>query len=50
MHLLYDEWLNNVWLLEIAFIVIENMKVCMIIQHVHHSVPEKLEGNLQIPD
>ena len=48
MYLLYDECVNNTWLLETVFIAIENMKVCMIILHVHHSVPEKLENNLQI--
>lgn len=48
--LLYDVVVDNVWLLEIAFIAIENMKVCIIIQHVHHSVPEKLEDNLQTLD
>jgi len=47
MRLLYDEVVNSVWLSEIVFIVIENMKVCMIIQHAHHSVPKKLENNLQ---
>ena len=48
--LLYDECVKNTWLLETAFIVIENMKVCIIIQRVHHNVLERLENNLQIFD
>ena len=50
MCLLYDECVNNTWLLETVFIAIENMKVCMIILHAPHSVPEKLENNLQMSD
>ena len=50
MYLLYDECVNNAWLLEIVFIVIENMKVCMIILHAPRSVPKKLENNLQMSD
>ena len=50
MYLLYDECVNNTWLLETVFIAIENMKVCMIILHAPHSVPEKLENNLQMYD
>jgi len=50
MCLLYDECVNNTWFLETVFIAIENMKVCMIIQHARHSVPKKLENNLQILD
>jgi len=50
MYLLYDECVNNTWLLEIVFIAIENMKVCMIIQHAHHNVPKKLENNSRILD
>ena len=49
-YLLYDECVTNTWLLEIVFIAIESMKVCMIILHAPHSVPEKLENNLQMSD
>ena len=50
MYLLCDECVNNTWLLEIVYIAIESMKVCMIIQHAHHNVQKKLENNLQIID
>ena len=46
--LLYDECVKNTWLLETAFIVIGNMKVCMMIRYIHHSVTKKLENDLQM--
>jgi hypothetical protein len=44
-YLLYDKHVNNTWVLENVFIVIGNMKVCMIIPHVHLIALKRLENN-----
>ena len=45
--LLYDEGVNNVCLLEVVFIVAENTKVSITIQHAHQNAPRRLENKWQ---